>query len=80
MRDYEPAVALFSGGDGLATIRALVTQAADRVRKDGWLIFEFGFGQAPAIREIIAAASAWHLEKLREDLQGLPRTAVLRRK
>ena len=53
--------------------------AADRVRKNGWLIFEFGFGQAPAIREIIAKASAWHLEKLREDLQGLPRTAVLRR-
>jgi release factor glutamine methyltransferase len=80
VREYEPAVALFSGGDGLATIRALVAQAADRVRKDGWLIFEFGFGQAPAIREIIASASAWHLEKLREDLQGLPRTAVLRRK
>jgi release factor glutamine methyltransferase len=80
VRDYEPAVALFSGGDGLATIRALVKQAAERVRKDGWLIFEFGYGQAPAIREIIAAASAWHLEKLREDLQGLPRTAVLRRK
>jgi release factor glutamine methyltransferase len=80
VRDYEPAVALFSGGDGLATIRALVAQAADRVRKDGWLIFEFGFGQAQAIREIIAAATVWHLEKLREDLQGLPRTAVLRRK
>jgi release factor glutamine methyltransferase len=80
VREYEPAVALFSGGDGLATIRALVTQATDRVRKDGWLIFEFGFSQAPAIREIIAAATAWHLEKLREDLQGLPRTAVLRRK
>lgn len=80
VREYEPAVALFSGGDGLATIRALVTQAADRVRKDGWLIFEFGFGQAPAIREIIASAKAWHLEKLREDLQGLPRAAVLRRK
>jgi release factor glutamine methyltransferase len=80
VREYEPAVALFSGGDGLATIRALVKQAADRVRNDGWLIFEFGFGQAAAIREIIAAANAWHLEKLREDLQGLPRTAVLRRK
>jgi release factor glutamine methyltransferase len=80
VREYEPAVALFSGGDGLATIRALVTQAADRVRKDGWLIFEFGYSQAPAIREIIASASAWQLEKLREDLQGLPRTAVLRRK
>lgn len=80
VREYEPAVALFSGGDGLATIRALVAQASDRVRKDGWLIFEFGYGQAPAIREIIASATAWHLEKLREDLQGLPRTAVLRRK
>ncbi len=48
------------------------------MRKDGWLIFEFGYGQALAIREIIACASAWHLEKLREDLQGLPRTAVRR--
>ena len=72
VREYEPAVALFSGGDGLATIRALVAQASDRVRKDGWLIFEFGFGQAPAIRQIIASASAWHLEKLREDTSGAP--------
>jgi release factor glutamine methyltransferase len=79
VRDYEPPIALFSGEDGLATIRALVAQACDRVRAGGALIFEFGFGQAHAVREIIASASVWRLVHLREDLQGVPRTAVLRR-
>jgi release factor glutamine methyltransferase len=79
VRDYEPPVALFSGGDGLATIRALVAQAADRVKAGGALIFEFGFGQADTVREIITHANAWEIIRLREDLQGIPRTAVLKR-
>jgi release factor glutamine methyltransferase len=79
VRDYEPPVALFSGGDGLATIRALVMQAAARVKPGGALIFEFGFGQAAIIREIITQAHAWEIVRLREDLQGIPRTAVLTR-
>ncbi len=80
VRDYEPAVALFSGEDGLATIRALLTQAADRVRPEGWLIFEFGWGQAEAITQLVDHARAWHLIKLRHDLQDIPRTAVLQRR
>ena len=79
VRDYEPAVALFSGGDGLATIRALIAQAAERVRVGGALIFEFGFGQASVVREIITHAGVWEIMHLREDLQGIPRTAVLER-
>jgi release factor glutamine methyltransferase len=77
VRDYEPGVALFSGEDGLATIRALVAQAVDRVRPGGWLIFEFGFGQGDAVTAIIQETQAWRVIRLRADLQGIPRTAVL---
>jgi release factor glutamine methyltransferase len=80
VRDYEPAVALFSGDDGLATIRALIAQAAARVRPDGWLIFEFGWGQADAVTRLIEHAGAWHLVRLRHDLQDIPRTAILQRR
>jgi release factor glutamine methyltransferase len=80
VRDYEPPVALFSGEDGLATIRALVTQARGRLRQDGWLIFEFGYGQANAVARLVDHANAWHLIRLRHDLQNIPRTAVLRRR
>jgi release factor glutamine methyltransferase len=80
VRDYEPAVALFSGDDGLATIRALVAQARDRIHPGGWLIFEFGYGQAEAVAALVERADAWHLVRLRHDLQDIPRTAVLQRR
>jgi release factor glutamine methyltransferase len=80
VRDYEPAVALFSGNDGLATIRALLSQSTAHVRSGGWLIFEFGYGQADAIQALVETAEAWHLLRLRLDLQDIPRTAVLQRR
>jgi len=80
VRDYEPSVALFSGEDGLATIRALVKQARGHVRPQGWLIFEFGYGQADAVRDLVDRSDAWYLVRLRHDLQDIPRTAVLQRR
>lgn len=80
VREYEPAVALFSGDDGLATIRALLTQAATHLRSGGWLIFEFGYNQSTAITQLVDEPAVWHLHRLRADLQGIPRTAVLQRR
>lgn len=80
VREYEPSVALFSGDDGLATIRALVNQARGHVRQEGWLIFEFGYGQADAVRHLVEQSDAWYLVRLRHDLQDIPRTAVLQRR
>jgi release factor glutamine methyltransferase len=76
VRDHEPGVALFGGGDGLDIIRALVAQAAERVRPTGYLIFEFGFGQDPAVEALIAGRSDLRLIGLKRDLQGIARTAV----
>jgi methylase of polypeptide subunit release factors len=75
---YEPTLALEAGPDGLDLIRRLVPMAADRLTPGGWLIFEFGDGQAAGVREIIAAEPRLAVVALRDDLAGIPRVAVAR--
>ncbi len=77
VRDYEPSGALAGGGDGLDVIKALLLEAESRLKQDGALVFEFGFGQGEAVSDAIAARPAFRLETLRRDLQGIPRTAVV---
>jgi release factor glutamine methyltransferase len=78
VRDYEPPDALLGGDDGLDVIRHLLLQSESRLRPDGLLIFEFGFGQETAVTGAVAARPAFQIATIRRDLQGIPRTAVLR--
>ena len=80
VREYEPALALFSGADGLDAIRALLDRAPAVLRPHGWLIFEFGFGQADAIATLATSGSTWGAIALRPDLQQIPRVAMLQRR
>ncbi|MEK6631438.1 MAG: HemK/PrmC family methyltransferase [Acidobacteriota bacterium] len=80
IRAYEPVAALDGGPDGLDVIRQLVPQAASRLADGGWLVFEFGFGQAAGVSAIIEAESRLHLEAIRDDLAGIPRVAVSTRR
>ena len=75
---YEPRTALFAGHDGLAVIRRLLAHAPSRLAREGRLIVEFGFGQESGVRDA-AVESGWTTERIRRDLQGIPRVAVLRR-
>jgi release factor glutamine methyltransferase len=75
---YEPHPALFGGADGLDVIRRLFAAAPARLAEQGRLVVEFGFGQEAAIRAL-ASATGWRVVRIRPDLQGIPRTAVLRR-
>jgi len=75
---YEPASALYGGPDGLDVIRRLVGTARQHLAAGGWLIIEFGFGQEAAVREL-AREAGWNVARIRSDLQGIPRVAVLRR-
>lgn len=75
---YEPSAALYGGTDGLDVIRRLLADAAPHLAAGGWLIVEFGFGQEAAVREA-AGRSGWTVERIRSDLQGIPRVAVFRR-
>ncbi len=79
VRDYEPRQALDGGADGLDAIRAILDQAESRLNDGGWLVFEFGFGQAEAVTTSVAAHPALRLSAIRPDLQGIPRTAVVER-
>jgi release factor glutamine methyltransferase len=75
---HEPHTALFGGQDGLAAIREILGSAADHLAGNGRLILEFGFGQECDVTEL-AEQSGWRVLRLRDDLQGIPRTIVLGR-
>lgn len=75
---YEPPAALYGGPDGLDVIRRVLADARRHLAAGGWLIVEFGFGQEAAVREA-ARQLGWSVERVRSDLQGIPRVAVLRR-
>jgi release factor glutamine methyltransferase len=79
VRDYEPAEAVFGGRDGFDLIRALLQQSADRLAPTGWLLMEFGAGQDDEVRAIVAEYPQLTIHAIRDDLQGIPRMAVIRR-
>lgn len=79
VRDFEPAVALFGGIDGLGLITRLVAEAPRRLRPGGYLVFEFGLGQDVEIEGLLDQAPELALVGVRRDLQGISRTAIAKR-
>ena len=74
---FEPALALFPGGDGLEPIRRLIADAPRLLAPDGRLWLEHGFRQAPAITA--AAMAAGLLATVHRDGAGHERFSELRR-
>lgn len=56
VRDYEPAMALEGGPDGLAFYRSITEKWAPLLKPGGWLLFEVGETQADAVEQLMAAA------------------------
>ena len=78
VRDYEPAQALFAGGDGLEIYRRLIPAAFAALFHERYLALEIGFGQQAAVEALLAGAGFTGIE-FTNDLQGIPRVAVARR-
>ncbi len=76
---HEPDVALFGGSSGLRDVEGVLDTAVARLRRGGWLVMEFGYGQEADLQRLVAARPALRLERVRADLQGIPRTAVIER-
>jgi release factor glutamine methyltransferase len=74
--DFEPLDALFAGDDGLDAIRALLGQAVSRLAPGGWLLMEFGFGQADDVRREVERTPGLTLLEIARDLQGYERTLI----
>jgi release factor glutamine methyltransferase len=77
---HEPDVALFGGPDGLRDVGGVLDAAVARVKSSGWFVMEFGYGQEEDVRRLIAARAALRLDHIREDLQGIARTAVVQKR
>jgi release factor glutamine methyltransferase len=77
VKSYEPQQALTPGGDGLNVIRRLLKDAPRFLKDGGYLIFEIGYDQSETVKEMIDEKS-WTLIEIRRDLQGIPRTVVLK--
>lgn len=71
---FEPAMALAAGDDGLAEIRRIVGATPGHLNPGGWLLFEHGFDQADACRDLLRGTGFGDLVSL-TDLAGLPRVA-----
>ncbi len=72
VRDFEPTLALLGGKDGLEQIRKIVVAAGDILKSEGWLIFEFGIGQADEVKEILSINGFINIE-IKKDLNGIDR-------
>ncbi|MGD9562121.1 MAG: peptide chain release factor N(5)-glutamine methyltransferase [Pyrinomonadaceae bacterium] len=79
VRDHEPRAALTDGRDGLSVIRRIVGDSPQFLHPGGFLMFEFGMGQAEAVQSMFEL-SIWQSSAVEGDLQGIPRivTAQLR--
>ena len=72
---FEPPNALTDGSaDGLASIRTIVTGAPRHLAPGGWLLFEHGYDQAAAARELLLEAGFVDLICIR-DLAGIERVS-----
>ncbi|PKN12880.1 MAG: peptide chain release factor N(5)-glutamine methyltransferase [Deltaproteobacteria bacterium HGW-Deltaproteobacteria-4] len=78
VRDFEPALALFAGEDGLDCYRALIPAARGALKSSGILFVEVGAGQAEAVAELFAIAGYVEIFTNR-DLAGIDRVVAGRK-
>ena len=74
VRDYEPALALDGGADGLDFYRAVAENFTRLIASGGYLCFEFGLGQHVAVSMILQEYGYTDIA-LRKDLRGVIRAA-----
>jgi release factor glutamine methyltransferase len=75
---YDPRAALDGGADGLSAYRALIPQAAERLKPGGLLALEIGEGQGAAVRVLAIDAGLNDLGSA-SDLAGIERCLLFSR-
>jgi release factor glutamine methyltransferase len=78
VRDWEPRLALTDSNDGLSFYRRLLKDAPSRLKPGGHLICEMGYMQSESVSTMVDH-EVWDGARLLDDLQGIPRTIVLRK-
>jgi release factor glutamine methyltransferase len=79
VRDHEPGLALYAGGDGLAIYRRLIPEAARLLKPGGRLVLELGNASLEPVRQMLD--DFWGDAEVVPDLAQIPRVlSVSRRK
>jgi release factor glutamine methyltransferase len=78
VRDWEPRLALTDSNDGLSFYRRLLIDAPSRLKPGGRLICEIGYLQSERVSAMVDH-DVWGAAGILDDLQGIPRTIVLRK-
>jgi release factor glutamine methyltransferase len=77
VREHEPHVALFSPSDELEVYRRLMIGAERLLTPGGHLMMEVGIGMDERVLRLFG--SAWETLPTKTDLQGIPRTVIVRK-
>lgn len=80
VRDWEPAVALFAGDDGMAVTAQLIRDAAPRLAPSGLLALEVDVRRAAQTAELATSNGAYVDVRVLLDLTGRERFVVARRR
>lgn len=76
--EYEPEMALFSGDEGYAHLKALAREGLRVLKPGGWLLVEHGFSQQDRLRDLLGGSGFQDIRTYR-DLASLPRCVAARR-
>lgn len=74
---YEPAVALDGGADGLAAIRHIIETAPPHLRPGGRLLLEIGNGHSEMVQDLVERAQGFQLDRIFKDYGGYDRVVIL---
>lgn len=72
----EPSLALDGGEDGLDFFRIIINNSPPLISSDGYLMMEFGDGQADAIKALIVAQKVFSHCEILKDLAGRDRIVM----
>lgn len=77
---HEPALAFDGGPFGVAILMRLLQDAPQFVRSGGWLAFEVGLGQGPALLKRLEKMPGWEQSSNVADESGAIRVLIARRR
>ncbi|HET8604143.1 MAG TPA: peptide chain release factor N(5)-glutamine methyltransferase [Marmoricola sp.] len=77
-RDHDPALAMWSGDDGLAALRVLEEVAARLLRPGGWVGAEHADAQGESAPGVFTRTGRWGDVRDHQDLAGRPRFLTAR--
>ena len=76
VKEYEPALALRAGVDGLDVYKRIIENVADFLKPDGGLMMEIGYAQGDAINQLLTDAKLFKEIKIEKDFANNDRIAI----